>query len=97
MLRFTLRDLFAGTTLIAMGVIALSWILPPSREASSEVLLLWFFGGMMLGAGAFVPFKRVWLGAGIGLLSQLLLLDVLEPQQPGAMRQSTPADVRQHI
>ena len=31
-------------------------------------MLLWFGGGVFVGAGLFTPFKKPWLGAALGFL-----------------------------
>ena len=45
MLRFSIKDLFGSITLIAVGMAALSLILPPVQAPSIDTYLLWFGAG----------------------------------------------------
>jgi hypothetical protein len=77
--RFSLKRLFVSTALIAVGLAVMV------RAFQVAGLFHWiidfpicFLAGALLGAGALVPFKRVWLGAAIGCaLSALYLTSVL--------------------
>ena len=94
MLRFSLKDVFTSTTLIAIGLAVLSLICPAYSEVSIGVYALWFGAGASIGAGVFVPFRKIWLGATIGLLVQLLLLDLMKPTVRGAFHRSLPREDR---
>jgi hypothetical protein len=77
--RFSLKDLLIGTALLAAGDTAICGIgrLPNDMSLGSgyqAITLLWFGGGTLIGAGLFIPFKRPWLGAALGLLAQAGIL-----------------------
>jgi hypothetical protein len=75
--RFTLKELFAGMGLIALGLSMVSLsgssIFPESGLAAGIPLGLWYAGGMLVGVGAMVPFNKVLAGAWIGLFVFSLL------------------------
>jgi hypothetical protein len=75
--RFTLKDLFGGMGLIAVGLTMVSLpnssIFPSDGLAAGVPLGLWYAGGMYVGVGAMVPFKKALLGAWIGLFLFSLL------------------------
>lgn len=76
---FSLKRLFVSTALIAVGLAVLV------RVVHVAGLFRWivdfpvcFIAGALLGAGVLAPFKRMWLGAAIGLaLSVLYLTSIL--------------------
>jgi hypothetical protein len=73
--RFSIKDLLIGTALLAAGITSVCGIARlPSHPV---VLLLWLGGSALVGAGLFAPFKRIWLGAAIGLAVAILPLVVL--------------------
>jgi hypothetical protein len=84
MLRFSLKDMFVSTTQIAIGMAMLNLILPPVRQPSYWTYLLWFGAGAYFGAGLFGPFNKPWVGVTIGLITQLLLMDLLTLGLTGA-------------
>jgi hypothetical protein len=72
---FSLKRLFVSTALIAVGLAVLV------RVVQVAGLYHWiidfpicFVAGALLGAGALAPFKRVGLGAAIGLALSILYL-----------------------
>jgi hypothetical protein len=75
--RFSIKDLFIATTLVAVGVGALCVLF--SREETPVIpgLILFFGGSALIGAGIFMPFKWRWVGAGIGVLFAAIILAVV--------------------
>jgi hypothetical protein len=73
--RFSLRRLLVSITLIAVGIVAASMFfgLPTRRLDESTRHVLWYLGGALIGAGVFAPFRKVWLGIVLGLVTQLLI------------------------
>ena len=72
---FSLKRLFASTALIAVGLAVMV------RVVQVTGLYHWvidfpvcFFAGALLGAGALAPFRRMGLGAAIGLALSVLYL-----------------------
>jgi hypothetical protein len=76
--RFVLKDLFANTALIAVG---LAWIFvayPLLRHSIDHLgLPVWLFivGGSFIGAGVLAPFRMASIGAILGTIVQLLLIN----------------------
>ena len=66
MLRFSIRDLLLSTTLIAAGLGSLVAIRSP------EWWWLGFWSLPLLFGGIFHLFNRLWLGAGVGCLLEIL-------------------------
>ena len=80
MARFSLKELLLGTTYIAIGlfIIRLPWLI--RFDELLELLLLIFLflsGGTFIGAGILLPFKRLWLGAGIGFACAAVVFVVM--------------------
>ena len=76
--RFTLRDLFAGMGLIALGLTMVSLSstsldLQDGGLAAGVPLGIWYAGGILIGVGAMVPFNKALIGAWIGLFVFSLL------------------------
>ena len=75
--QFSLKDLFLGTTMIAVGFgIA---VLPFSTIVWDEMWFfrlvpqgLWLGGGALIGAGLLLPYKKAAIGAVIGFVVQVL-------------------------
>lgn len=82
--RYSLKRLFASTTLIATGLASVIVVYTSVFEKGMELnpwvlLLLWFGGGMMIGAGAFVPFRMTLSGIAFGFIVQgIMLFAVIE-------------------
>lgn len=77
--RFSLKRMFASTSLVAAGLAVVIEVYRSVWEGDPELadglpLALWVGGGMMIGAGALVPIKITLCGMLIGLIVQLLLL-----------------------
>jgi hypothetical protein len=76
--RFVLKDLFASTALIAVG---LAWIYvayPLLRHSIDDLEFpVWVFivGGSFIGAGVLAPFRMASIGAILGTIVQLLLIN----------------------
>ncbi len=77
--RFTIRQLFASTALIAIGLALIVYLLrvqlnvdPPLNDWVAGTL--WLIGGTLLGAGVLTPIDRALIGASVGLFVQLVLL-----------------------
>ena len=69
--RFTLRDMFLATTLIAIGIGVATFTVRYAnthKDAGWGVLFLLLACSAVIGAGVFTPFHQKWAGAGIGLL-----------------------------
>jgi hypothetical protein len=76
--RFTVKDLLLATTLIAIGAGTLAFLFQNGEQikhsyGAAIFAGLWFGGGAFIGAGTFLPFKRPWTGAVIGVVIQFLL------------------------
>jgi hypothetical protein len=73
--RFSLKRLLAGITLVAvgLGVASLAPWIETGYPVHSENAAIgaWLVGGAVAGAGAFYPFKRLWLGALTGFIIQI--------------------------
>ncbi len=79
--QFSLKRLFASTALVAGGlaiVVSLSTYQYDVRPSLRDIItaLLWLCGGMMIGAGLLLPFRRTTLGLVLGFVVQFLLLAV---------------------
>jgi len=70
--RFSLMDLFFATTYLSAGLASLCLFF--SMATGLLGLLLWFIAGALIGAGILAPFKRMQIGAAIGILVQLAVL-----------------------
>jgi hypothetical protein len=76
-LRFALKDLFASTALIALGI---AWILVALPDLGFSIdpleLPMWLFviGGVFIGAGLLAPFRAALIGAALGAFVNLLLI-----------------------
>jgi hypothetical protein len=71
--RFTLRDMFVTTTLIAVGVGAATFTFrygDPDKDAVWVVPVL-LTAAAAIGAGIFAPFHRKELGAKIGMFAAI--------------------------
>jgi hypothetical protein len=79
MRRFSLRRLFASLTLAAIGLAIIGSLatreydLTPSL-ADTSAALAWLCGGMILGAGVLLPFRRPFMGMVLGFAVQFLIL-----------------------
>ena len=77
MLRFSLQDSLIYTMLIAVGMGMVYRVFPPTKEPTLDTYLLWFGAGACVGAAILAPFRRIWTGVAIGVVVQLLLIDLL--------------------
>jgi hypothetical protein len=74
------KHLLLAAALIAVGIACLSIILSIPRSGPFEwyyvyeVPLIWFGGGALIGAGLLTPFKKVAIGAVIGIGVQIVLV-----------------------
>ncbi len=69
--RFTLRDMFVATTLIAVGIgggIFTVRYLNTHKDAGSSTLFVLLACVAVIGAGIGTPFHQKWAGAGIAIL-----------------------------
>lgn len=78
-----------GAFLVAVGtacIVALFMVAPAGGPYKwwyvFPVMLAWFGGGGLIGAGAFIPFGRPWIGVIVGIVAQLLLLPMLSEPRP---------------
>jgi hypothetical protein len=76
---FSLKRLFAGVTLVAVGLMIVVGLADyefdvPPTALDIAAALAWAGGGMIVGAGALLPFRRVRLGMSLGFLMMLLFL-----------------------
>ena len=72
MSRFTLKEMFGGMGLVAVGLAMVIVSIGPIFEdygnwSAALPIGIWYLGGMFLGAGILAPFKKVWYGAWVGL------------------------------
>jgi hypothetical protein len=81
---FSLKQLLLAVILVGNGVGMLSmmftYTLAPGKFSARMFLpplVLWFLGGMSIGAGIFVLCKKPWHGALCGLAFQFVLLMLL--------------------
>jgi membrane protein DedA with SNARE-associated domain len=65
MLRFTLKQMFASTILIGVGIVMLICIHAPWYPLRPG-FVIWNSAGALIGAGICSLYKRPWLGAIIG-------------------------------
>jgi hypothetical protein len=76
---FSIKDLLIATLLISLGA-GMLWTAfnPPGymgNEAhTATIVLLYFAGGIIAGAGVLKPFRRAGLGAALGFVVQLVIL-----------------------
>jgi hypothetical protein len=68
--RFTIKDLLLSAACISVGFALLGLIYRMAPGVNEVGLPIWFVGGMLVGAGVFVPFKRPGLGAIAGVVVQ---------------------------
>jgi hypothetical protein len=75
LVQFSLRELLFSTTLFATGIVAVCITIEPRPYLSTwSHIVCWLSGGALIGASLFVPFKRPYIGAALGVLVQLGLL-----------------------
>ena len=77
--RFALKDLFLATTLIAVGMSLLYLLFSrePWRGWSAVVPYALAYGGSaLIGAGILAPFKRPWIGAVVGVVVQVVIIEL---------------------
>lgn len=77
--QFSLQRLFASFTLVAVGLPVIIWlgtyqfnIEPTLRDVLAA--LLFISSGMLIGAGALLPFRRAKLGIALGFVALSSLL-----------------------
>jgi hypothetical protein len=81
--RFSLKDLLITTALCGAGLVSMRGAtrLPKSSPDNdvwvSVFALLWFGGSALIGAGLLTPFKKMWFGAAVGLVAQVVLLGLI--------------------
>ena len=63
--------------LIAIGMAMVYQVFPPVKDPTIDSYLLWFGAGACIGAALLAPFRMVWTGMAIGIVVQLLLIDLL--------------------
>ena len=83
--RFTIKDLLLSAACVSVGSALLGIIFRNSPGAKEVGLPLWFIGGILIGVGIFVPFKRPGIGAIVGMFVQHALLFIVV-----SLRGSTP-------
>jgi len=69
--RFSIKDLFLATTLVAIGA-GLNYyfgILGPRPLPFAVTLLIWLSVGPIIGAGLGILFKKIKTGAGLGFVA----------------------------
>jgi len=81
MLRYSLRDMVCGVTLIVFGLASVCWTFakkgPMDLHARFfQESVAWVAGCIAIGAGAFLPFKKTWLGGVLGLLVAFVLWSI---------------------
>jgi hypothetical protein len=67
--RFSMKTLLVAMTLIAIGIVMVVAV-PRSERLGlplSICFIMWFGGGGLIGAGLFVPSKRLWSGSVFGI------------------------------
>jgi hypothetical protein len=75
LVRFSLREMLLSTTLLATGIVTVCLTIEPRPYLSTwSHIACWLSGGALIGASLFVPFKRPYIGAALGVLVQLGLL-----------------------
>ncbi len=79
MRRFSLRRLFSSLTLAGIGLAIIGSLATREYDLSPSLVdvayaLSWIGGGMILGAGLLLPFKRPVLGMVLGFAVQILIL-----------------------
>jgi hypothetical protein len=78
--QFALKDAFASTALIALGI---AWILVALNDLGHSIdpleLPMWLFviGGAFVGAGILAPFRAALFGATLGAFVNLLLIGMV--------------------
>lgn len=78
--KFSLRDLFLATTMIAIGtggMLVVETTYTARTYGLYVTLGLWFASGALIGAGILFPFKKAALGAIVGYLITWLISSVL--------------------
>jgi hypothetical protein len=78
MLRYSLRDMVCGMTLIIFGLASVCWTFAKKGPVEPHArflqeLVAWFAGCTSIGAGAFLPFKKTWLVIAFGLIVAVAL------------------------
>ncbi len=78
---FSLTDLLLATALVAIGItmVATPFTYPPPPgqrpwQGAFPVIILWFSGGALIGAGFFAPFHRIKAGVALGVATATLAL-----------------------
>ena len=77
--RFSIKDLMLAITLVAVGTGLVCFAnrcldIGDVRYKFWELVVCWWVGGWLAGAGLFIPFKRAWTGVVIALAIQFLYL-----------------------
>jgi hypothetical protein len=75
--RFTIKDLLLSAACISLGLALLGLIYRMAPGVKEVGLPIWFMGGILVGAGVFVPFKRPGIGAIVGVVVQHALFFVV--------------------
>jgi hypothetical protein len=91
MLRYSLRDMVCGVTLIVFGLASVCWTFakkgPMDLHARFfQESVAWLAGCIAISAGAFLPFKKTWLGGVLGLLAATVLWAIAAQLVSGVIR-----------
>jgi hypothetical protein len=78
--QFTTKHMFQAVTQIASGIL----LLLLARDLIFYGLIgfilayiSWLVGGALIGAGLLTPFRKPWLGAGMGVIALFIWLEIL--------------------
>jgi hypothetical protein len=78
--QFTTKNKFHAVTLVACGIVLLLLARDLILYGFIGFILAyisWLMGGALVGAGLLMPFRKPWLGAGVGVISLFLWLGIL--------------------
>jgi hypothetical protein len=73
--RFSLGDLAISATLIAIGVVSVTYVVRGEHQTAGPAVLLaaWIGGGALIGAGIFHLILRWWVGVVLGVFVQWII------------------------
>ena len=82
--RYSIKDLLLAVLLISVGIVLLSPLfrmapepLPWYMDGILPILVMWFGGCSMIGAGLFAPFQRKAVGACVGAALALMYVVIV--------------------